>query len=72
MPLKSTNIWDDVREENAEEDSSVPHAKSRRSSSSVRRGSSPEEDQNESSLSITGSHHANRHGVSMKSLMKSK
>jgi len=68
MPLKSTNIWDDVREEKGDEDSSggtVP--------SSVRRGSSTtEEAQDEAFLSATGSPHANRHGVSMKSLMKNR
>ncbi len=68
MPLKSTNIWDDVRGENAEEDSSVHWRHS-----AVRRGSSPTaEDQHKSGLGTTGSPHANRHGISMKSLMKNR
>ena len=69
MPLKSTNIWDDVREEKGCE-SDLQHVP-RRDRTSVRRGSSDEaERRQESQQGTSRSSHANRHGISMKSLFK--
>ena len=70
MPLKSTNIWDDVREETDEESGSDLHGLNRRGRSSVRSGSSVETE--ESQQETSRSPHANRHGVSMKSLFKNR
>lgn len=61
MNLKS-NIWDHVREEEEPDDS-----EDRRGQTSVRPGSSPETvDRKEEPL------HANRHGISIKSLFKNR
>jgi len=61
MNLKS-NIWDHVREEEESDDSD-----NRKDQTSVRHGSSPETmDRKEEPL------HANRHGISMKSLFKNR
>lgn len=66
MRLKSTNIWDDVRKTKVEEESSARHGRYRGARTSVRSGSSPED------RTDSRSSHANRHGVSMKSLMKNR
>ena len=71
MPLKSTNIWDDIREEDdSKGDSSRSHRGWR---ASVRSGASPQTtNRNTSEQSGLSSSHANRHGVSMKSLFKNR
>lgn len=70
MGLKSTNIWDDVRGGQASLDDSDRRGRGRGVRTSVREGSSGE--RKVSRLGVTGSTHANRHGISMKSLMKNR
>ena len=72
MRLKSTNIWDDIRKEIGEERFSGARVGSHRLQPSVRRGSFAMEDPGKSDLGNAITHHANRHGISMKSLMKNR
>ncbi len=67
MNLKS-NIWDHVREEDESDDSD-----NRRHQTAVRPGSSPETSgHRELQHADSKNSHANRHGISMKSLMKNR
>lgn len=70
MRLNSTNIWDDVRDGQASLDDTDRRGRGRDVRTSVRAGSSGE--RKVSRLGVTGSTHANRHGISMKSLMKNR
>lgn len=73
MPLKSTNIWDDVRASLHTPDTDDPsHRHGRhngvRSSLMSDYGDEPAE----LGETVAGGMHANRHGISMKSLTKTR
>lgn len=73
MPLKSTNIWDDIRGDRVEYDASNRHGRYRGVRPSLASYSVSRDDSAaDLHASVNGSSHANRHGVSMKSLVKTR
>lgn len=73
MPLKSTNIWDDVRADDDDNEAAQQHGRYR----GVRPSVGDDEADSETALHgttacVPGNTHANRHGVSMKSLARTR
>lgn len=72
MTLKSTNIWDDIREEASEDNEGGTLRRRKISCSSLQSYKSKQNSLHPSQANAGRQHHANRHGISMKSEFKSR